>query len=133
MKLTWRDGLATLVFAAIVVPFGGYLIYGSMPFLQDPTGMAGLVLVLGVIGTLIGGWIVVDRGFALEATTVGAGLISAALGVAALVSENFWDVTTRNVLLVGAVALIAVLWVIAIALRTEPEPGETGWTEQLPT
>lgn len=133
MKLTWRDGLATLVFAAIVVPFGGYLIYGSMPFLQDPTGMAGLVLVLGVIGTLIGGWIVVDRGFALEATTVGAGLISAALGIAALVSENFWDVTTRNVLLVGAVALIAVLWVIAIALRTEPEPGETGWTEQLPT
>ena len=132
MKLTWRDGLATLVFAAIVVPFGGYLIYGSMPFLQDPTGMAGLVLVLGVIGTLIGGWIVVDRSFALEATTVGAGLISAALGVAALVSENFWDVTTRNVLLVGAVALIAVLWVIAIARRSEPEPGETGW-EQVPS
>ena len=132
MKLTWRDGLATLVFAAIVVPFGGYLIYGSMPFLQDPTGMAGFVLILGVIGTLIGGWIVVDQGLGLQVTTIAAGVISAALGVAALVSENFWDVTTRNLMLVGAVALIAVLWVIEIARASEVEPGQTSWTE-LPT
>jgi hypothetical protein len=35
-KLTLRDLLATLIVAAVVVPFVGYSVRGSMPFGQDP-------------------------------------------------------------------------------------------------
>ena len=47
-KLTFRDLLATLIVAAVVVPFVGYSIRGSMPFLQDPRGMAAV----GIVGAL---------------------------------------------------------------------------------
>jgi hypothetical protein len=40
--LTGRDAVATILVAAIAVPYIGYLINGSMPFVQDPTGMAGI-------------------------------------------------------------------------------------------
>lgn len=33
MRLTWKDGLATVLVAAIVVPYIGYLAQGSMPFI----------------------------------------------------------------------------------------------------
>ena len=39
-KLTTRDLLATLVIAAVAVPLVGYPARGSMPFVQDPRGMA---------------------------------------------------------------------------------------------
>jgi hypothetical protein len=35
-KLTLRDILATLVVAAVVVPFIGYSVRGSMPLVHDP-------------------------------------------------------------------------------------------------
>ena len=41
-KLTLRDILATLVVAAVVVPFIGYSVRGSMPLVHDPRGMAGV-------------------------------------------------------------------------------------------
>ncbi len=50
-KLTFRDLLATLIVAAVVVPFIGYSVRGSMPFVQDPRGMAGVGIV-GAIATL---------------------------------------------------------------------------------
>ena len=40
MKLTLRDGIATLLVAAILVPYVGYLVNGEMPFIKDPRGMA---------------------------------------------------------------------------------------------
>ena len=48
-KLTLRDILATLVVAAVVVPFIGYPVLGSMPFAHDPRGMAGV----GIAGCLL--------------------------------------------------------------------------------
>ena len=35
-KLTLRDVLATLVVAAVVVPFIGYSVRGSIPLVHDP-------------------------------------------------------------------------------------------------
>ena len=43
-KLTLRDLLATLITAAVVVPFVGYSVRGPIPFVQDPRGMAGVVI-----------------------------------------------------------------------------------------
>ena len=40
-KLTLRDLLATLITAAVAVPFVGYSVRGSMPFVPASRGMAG--------------------------------------------------------------------------------------------
>jgi hypothetical protein len=36
MRITTTDVIATLLVAAIVVPYLGYLAWGDMPFIQDP-------------------------------------------------------------------------------------------------
>lgn len=43
MKLTLRDLVATLLVAAIAIPYVGYLVNGEMPFVKDARGMAGAV------------------------------------------------------------------------------------------
>ena len=110
MKLTWKDLAATLLVAAAVVPFVGYMVTGSMPFVQDPTGMAGL----GLIAAAVGGWIVVGAGTLTRYTTAGVGLASLVIGVLALASENFLDVAVRQGLLIAFVTSLFVLWAVAI-------------------
>ena len=51
-KLTLKDILPTLIVAAVVVPFIGYLVSGSMPLVHDPQGMAGVGVALGSRGQL---------------------------------------------------------------------------------
>ena len=114
MHLTWKDLAATVLVAATVVPFVGYMATGSMPFVQDPTGMAGLGLVLGLIAAVVGGWIVVGAGALTRYTTAGVGLGSLVVGVLALVSENFMDLTIRQGLLIAFVVSIFFLWAVAI-------------------
>ena len=46
MKLGKKDLIATLLIAVVVVPYVGYLIWGEMPFIQDPRGMAAV----GIVG-----------------------------------------------------------------------------------
>jgi hypothetical protein len=48
-KLTIRDAAATLLVAAVLIPFIGYSVRGSMPFVQDPRGMAGVGLAGGLL------------------------------------------------------------------------------------
>lgn len=47
MRLTLRDLVATILVAAIGVPYVGYLVNGEMPFIKDPRGMSAVGLVLG--------------------------------------------------------------------------------------
>ena len=53
MKIGWRDGVATLLVSAVVVPYIGYLVKGSMPFIHDPRGMAATALVLGLAAAAV--------------------------------------------------------------------------------
>ena len=48
-----KDLLGTILFAAIAVPYIGYLINGEMPFIKDPRGMSATGLVLGVATYLV--------------------------------------------------------------------------------
>ena len=54
MRLSVRDAIATLLVAAIAVPYVGYLIDGSMPFVEDPRGMSAVGLILGVVAFFVG-------------------------------------------------------------------------------
>lgn len=126
MKLGWRDAVATLLFAAVAVPYAFYLASGPITLIQDsnggtavgimdPTGMSGLALVLGVIAAIVGGWIVLGEGALLRYVTGGLGVVSAVLGVLALVGENlFNNATVWESVLGGFIASIVLLWGIAI-------------------
>jgi hypothetical protein len=126
MRLTWRDGLATVLFAVIVVPYGFYLAWGGISFIQDsagnttlglldPTGMSGLALVLGAAAAVVGGWIVLAEGNVLRYVTGGLGVISLILGLLALVGENIFNNASVWEGVLGAfIATIVLLWGVAI-------------------
>lgn len=102
-KLTLRDILATLVVAAVVVPFIGYSVRGSMPFVQDPRGMAGV----GIAGCLLT-FAVLGRERlgtgAFERVMVTLGVLTLGFGIAALIAETTWA------LLVPMVAGLVIIW-----------------------
>jgi|SRR5579884_1817874 len=116
MGLTWRDGVAALLVAAIVVPYLGYLSWGGVPFVQDPTGMSAVGLILGAVAAYVGGWIVLRAGEARRYLTCGLGLLSLVLGVLGLVGENLFagNRAIWEGVLAGFVASIVVLWGVAI-------------------
>jgi hypothetical protein len=126
MKLTWRDGLSTLLFGAIVVVYGFYLAWGSISFIQDsagkttlgildPVGMSGVALVLGIIAAFVGGWIALGAGNAVRYVTGGLGLLSLVLGGLVLFGENLFNNTSVWETVLGAfIASIVLLWGIAI-------------------
>lgn len=106
-KLTLRDIVATLITAAVVVPFVGYSVRGSMPFVQDPRGMAGVGIVGAVLAVAVFGRKAFGTGW-FETIMVTVALVTVGFGLAALVAETMW------VLLVPMVAGLAVLSMIAL-------------------
>ena len=112
-RLTVRDLVATVIVLAVVVPFVGYSIRGSMPLLEDPRGMAGIGIVGGIVAFAAFGRAAFGRAAfgrstfgrvmgALAAVTIG-------FAIAALVAETSWA------LLVPMVAGIVVVWALAVA------------------
>ena len=106
-KLTTRDLLATLITAAVVVPFVGYSVNGSMPFVQDPRGMAGV----GIVGCLLAFAAFGRRGFGtggFETVMVTLGVLTLGFAIAALIAETVWA------LLVPAMGGLVLMWGLAI-------------------
>jgi sensor histidine kinase regulating citrate/malate metabolism len=106
-KLTTRDLLATLILAAVVVPFIGYSVRGSMPFVQDPRGMAGVV----IVGVLLTFAALGRRAFGsgtYEWVMVTLGVLTLGFAIAALIAETVWA------LLVPATAGLVLIWALAI-------------------
>jgi hypothetical protein len=104
-KLTIRDGIATGLLVAILVPYVGYLVRGEMPFVQDARGMSATGLVLGVVAYLVAGRITTAT--AAGRVELGAAVATFALGVAALVLA---ETVAAEVLLAVFVAAIVVTW-----------------------
>lgn len=114
MKIGWRDAAATLLVAAIVVPYIGYLVRGSMPFIQDPRGMAATGLVLGLAAAVVvgreafrGTWGVAAAFFAVA---------SAGVGVVAFIRAEE-GALSEGLLAVFMVAIV-VAWALAELVRT---------------
>jgi hypothetical protein len=109
MRLKAKDWIATVLVAAIAVPYIGYLVRGEMPFIKDPRGMSATGLVLGVAAYLVMTWgDSFDRAGKTETALAVTGLL---LGGAAVV---FAEAAVAEVLLAVFMAAIAVVWVVKL-------------------
>jgi hypothetical protein len=118
-KLTVRDLLGTLIIAAIVVPFIGYSARGSMPFVQDPRGMAGVVIVGALLAFAAFGRRAFGTG-TYEWVMIALGVLTLGFAIAALIAETVWA------LLVPALAGLVLMWALALlhdAGYLAPAPG----------
>ena len=109
MRLRFKDLIATILFAAIAVPYAGYLINGEMPFIKDPRGMAATGLVLGAVAYLVMRRDdLFDRVGKAETTLAGAALI---LGIVALALA---ETAAAEVLLAVLMASILIVWAVEL-------------------
>jgi hypothetical protein len=118
MRLKTRDFVATVLVAAIAVPYFGYLINEEMPFIKDPRGMSGTGLLLGIVA-----YLVLRRGDAFGTTgkvEMGLALVSLALGVIALALA---ETAAAEVLLAVFMGSILVVWAIELMDHAGILPG----------
>lgn len=110
MRIRLRDWVATLLVAAIVVPYVGYLVSGSMPFIRDATSLGAVGIVLGLVAVSVigpdafrGPW---------GRTAAVTGIVAVLLGVATALVGATW--AAGGVLLACFVAAIVLTWLIAV-------------------
>ncbi len=108
MKTPIRDTLGTVLIAAMVVPYVGYLMDASMPVIHDTLGMAATAFILW-----IGAFLVADR----YDTTTGDG-ITELLAFAASITLGAAAVLTAGMLPSAAPVLLAAFVVAALATWT---------------
>ncbi|MEO6081948.1 MAG: hypothetical protein ABIQ18_02465 [Umezawaea sp.] len=122
MRFTWKDTLAAVLVAAVVVPYLGYLIRGDMPFIQDPRGMAATGIVLGAAAALLTGRTALRRGTFVRVALV-LGIAALGTGIAALWTEN-------EFLLATFIGLMVATWALGTLIHTKvlPSARHTGAT-----
>ena len=122
MRFTWKDTTATVLVAAVVVPYVGYLIRGEMPYIHDPRGMAITGIVFGVAAALLTGRPALERGPFVRAALV-LGAVALGTGLAAL-----W--TGNEILLATFIGLIVATWALDTLIHTKvlPATHHTGAT-----
>ncbi len=118
MKLTMRDLIATLLVAAIGVPYIGYLVNGEMPFLQDPRGMSAVGLILGA-----GAFFVLRGGNAKDRVGTTENVLATLALVLGLVALAFAETAAAEVLLAVFMGSILVVWVAEVADHAGWVPG----------
>jgi len=111
MRITWKDVVATVLVAAILVPYIGYLARGDMPFVRDPGGIAAAGLILGVAAAALTGRALLALGV-LHRVTLVIGAVTFGLGVAAVM------VGSSEALLAAFMAGIVVTWALAELIHT---------------
>ena len=114
MKQGMRYALATFFVAAIVAPYVGYMVRGTMPFIQDERGMAGTGLVLAAAAVVAAGREAFGDGRALR-TAVVLGAVTFGLGLAAVWLE--WN----SLVLMAFIAAVVAFWAFE-ALRLLAAP-----------
>ncbi len=116
MRFAYKNTIASLLIAAILVPYLGYLVWGEMPFLKDPRGMAATGLVLGLAAAALTGPAMFAPGL-WHRITLAIGIVTLALGIATV-----W-VATSEVLLAAFMAGIAVTFALAEVVHAEEPAG----------
>ena len=109
MRFNVKDLFATLLVAAIAVPYIGYLVRGEMPPIDDPRGMAGTGLVFGAVA-----FFVLWRGDTFDRTGLketAMAVVSLGLGVAAY---ELSGTGAADVLLAVFMVSLALVWVVKL-------------------
>ncbi len=120
MRLTLRDLVATLLVLGVAVPYVGYLVNGSMPYIEDPRGMSAVGLLLAAVAFLV-----LRSGDQLDrAGKAEAGLTLGSLGIG-LVALALAETVAAEALLALFVASILVVW----AVEMVDHAGVTHWHE----
>lgn len=107
-RLTFRDAIATVVLAAVAIPYIGYIVWGEVPLIQDPRGMA-TVGILGLILSFVAWGIGLHSTFGKVMLLVGLASIGIGLAAAFIGSEG------SELLLVFFMTVVAVIYVAEIA------------------
>jgi hypothetical protein len=107
-RLTFRDAIATVVLAAVAIPYIGYVVWGEVPLVQDPRGMAA-VGILGLILSFLAWGIGLHSTFGKVMLLVGLAAIGIGLAAAFIGSEG------SELLLVFFMAVLAIVYVAEIA------------------
>jgi hypothetical protein len=116
MRLKIRDLMATILVAAIAVPYIGYLINGEMPFIKDPRGMSATGLVLGVVA-----YLVLRRGDLFDRVgkaETGLAVLALMLGAVALA-----ETAAAEVLLAVFMGSILIVWTVELMDHAGILPG----------
>src|SRR5512132_4252938 len=109
MRMTLRDLWATVLVAAIGIPYVGYLINGEMPFVKDPRGMSAVGLVLGAAA-----FVVIRRGESdreVRITENVLAFVALGLGLGALA---FAEAGVAELLLAVFMGSILVVWAVEL-------------------
>jgi hypothetical protein len=114
MQIRVRDWIATLLVAAIVVPYIGYLVHGSMPFIRDATGMAAVGVVIALVAVSVIGPDGFRGTWGRWATLTGSAAVL--LGVATVVLGE--RAVYGETLLAYFVGAVVVTWLIAVLVDT---------------
>jgi len=110
MKTLSKDLVATVLVAAIGVPYVGYLVRGEMPFIEDPRGMAGVGLVLGLAA-----FVVIRLGDATDRLGIAEIAVAVSSGTLGVIALLLAETAAAEVLLAVFMGSIAVMWLMEIA------------------
>jgi hypothetical protein len=110
MKLKAKDLFASLLVAAAVVSYVGYLVEGEMPFAKDPRGMAAVGLLLGFVAfVVLWSGETPDTSNQLE---LALAVVSIVLGVVTL---GLAETAAAEILLAIFMGSILVVWAVKLA------------------
>jgi hypothetical protein len=110
--------VATILVAAIAVPYIGYLINGEMPFIKDPRGMSATGLVLGVAAYLV--MRRDDLSDRVGKAETGLAVVALVLGVVALALA---ETAAAEVLLAVFMGSILIVWAVELLDHAGILPG----------
>ena len=104
--------LVTAIVGAVVVPYVGYLVRGSMPYIQDARGMAGVGLIGFLAGVAV--WAFGGRASFGSTALIGIesliGLVALGVGIAPLTLGS-------EVLLAWFVGSFVLIWAVEMLSR----------------
>ena len=107
MRLKARDLVGTVLVIAIAVPYIGYLVNGSMPFIQDARGMSATGLILALAAYMV--MQRYDPDDLTDRVEISLEIVSLGLGVLAV---TLAETASAEVLLAVFMGSILVVWAI---------------------
>ena len=123
MRLTWKDAIATVFMAAIVVIYVAFLNSTTAWLISSARGTAAAVLVLGIVGGC--GMSAAAEQYQSERAQAYTSFASV-LGATALVAGVIALITASTVALAILVVATLALWLVATMRHTFTPPGVPG-------